>query len=127
MSQLPDSAARKFPRATHSGLEYVRLHFPSCRSRDLHYDRISVSSPRPLFWSSFVSAGLLKRSLTKIEVEDWRPIFDHNGGLWIGSWGNGVLHIPAPNELPVGTFSRLSPGAETFTETEGLSDNHATA
>jgi signal transduction histidine kinase/ligand-binding sensor domain-containing protein len=74
-----------------------------------------------------MQAGLLERTSTKIEVEDWRPIFDHNGGLWIGSWGNGVLHIPTPNELHEGTFSRLSPGAETFTETEGLSDNHATA
>jgi signal transduction histidine kinase/streptogramin lyase len=46
--------------------------------------------------------------------------------LWIGSWGDGILHIPSPNELPAGGFSKLSPGAETFTETEGLSDNHAT-
>jgi signal transduction histidine kinase/ligand-binding sensor domain-containing protein len=70
--------------------------------------------------------GLLKRSSTKIGVADWRPIFDHSGGLWIGSWGNGVLHIPSPNELHEGTFSKLIPGAERFTETEGLSDNHAT-
>jgi signal transduction histidine kinase/streptogramin lyase len=73
-----------------------------------------------------MQAGLLKRSSTKLEVADWRPIFDHNGGLWIGSWGNGVLHIPSPNELRDGTFSKLIPGAERFTETEGLSDNHAT-
>jgi signal transduction histidine kinase/ligand-binding sensor domain-containing protein len=73
-----------------------------------------------------MQAGLLKRSLTKIEVSNWSPIFDHNGGLWIGSWGDGILHIPFPNELREGTFSKLSPGAETFTETEGLSDNHAT-
>jgi signal transduction histidine kinase/ligand-binding sensor domain-containing protein len=73
-----------------------------------------------------MQAGLLKRSLTKIEVADWTPIFDHKGGLWMGSWGNGILHIRFPNELHEGTFSRLSPGAETFTETEGLSDNHAT-
>jgi signal transduction histidine kinase/ligand-binding sensor domain-containing protein len=73
-----------------------------------------------------MQAGLLKRSLTKIEVADWKPIFDHKGGLWIGSWGNGILYIPSPNELHDGTFSWQSPGAETFTETEGLSDNHAT-
>ena len=73
-----------------------------------------------------MQAGLLRRSLTKIEVADWKPIFDRNGGLWIGSWGNGILHIPFPNELHEGTFSKLIPGAETFTETEGLSDNHAT-
>jgi len=73
-----------------------------------------------------MQAGLLKRSLTKIEVADWKPIFDHNGGLWIGSWGNGILHVPFPNELGEGTFSKPFPGAETFTETEGLSDNHAT-
>jgi signal transduction histidine kinase/ligand-binding sensor domain-containing protein len=74
-----------------------------------------------------MQAGLLKRSLTKIEGVAGRPVFDHNGGLWIGSWGNGILHIPFPNELHGGTFSRLSPGAETFTETEALSDNHVTA
>src|SRR5208282_1728552 len=51
---------------THSGLECVRLHFPSCRSRGPHYDRISVSSPRPLFWSSFVPAGLLA-----FEADPW--------------------------------------------------------
>jgi ligand-binding sensor domain-containing protein len=72
-----------------------------------------------------LQSGLLKRGSTKIEAEDWSPIFDHGGGLWIGSWGNGVLHIPSPNDLRDGTFSRLSPGAETFTEAEGLSDNHA--
>ncbi len=73
-----------------------------------------------------LEAGLLKRSLTKIDVSDWKPIFDHNCGLWIGSWGSGILYFPSPNELREGTFSKLSPGAETFTETEGLSDNHAT-
>jgi signal transduction histidine kinase/ligand-binding sensor domain-containing protein len=73
-----------------------------------------------------MQAGILKRSLTKIEVADWKPLFDHNGGLWIGSWGNGLLHVPFPNELHDGTFSNPFPGAETFTEREGLSDDHAT-
>jgi signal transduction histidine kinase/ligand-binding sensor domain-containing protein len=71
-------------------------------------------------------AGVLKRSLTKIKAASWSPIFDHHGGLWIGSWGNGILHFPFPNELYEGTFSKPSPGAEKFTEAEGLSDNHAT-
>jgi signal transduction histidine kinase/ligand-binding sensor domain-containing protein len=73
-----------------------------------------------------MQAGLLIRSLTKIKVSNWSPIFDHDGGLWIGSWGNGILHFPFPGKLHEGTFSKLSPGAEMFTETEGLSDNHAT-
>jgi ligand-binding sensor domain-containing protein len=73
-----------------------------------------------------MQAGLLKRGSTKIQVADWRPIFDHHGGLWIGSWGDGILHIPSPNQLHEGTVTKLSPGAETFTETDGLSDNHAT-
>jgi signal transduction histidine kinase/ligand-binding sensor domain-containing protein len=71
-------------------------------------------------------AGKLSRSSTVIQASDWTPIFDHNGGLWIGSWGNGILHIPSPGLLPEGSTSNLSPGVETFTETQGLSDNHAT-
>jgi len=90
-------------------------------------DTLWLTEPRENSLSPLrMQGGLLKRSLTKIEVADWRPIFDHNGGLWTGSWGNGILHIPFPNDLHEGTFSRLSPEAETFTETEGLSDNHAT-
>jgi ligand-binding sensor domain-containing protein len=54
-------------------------------------------------------------------------MFDHNGALWIGSWWDGILHIPSPRQLPKGSTSRLSPGAEAFTEAEGLSDNRATS
>ncbi|HEY4355898.1 MAG TPA: two-component regulator propeller domain-containing protein [Acidobacteriaceae bacterium] len=69
--------------------------------------------------------GMLKRSGTEIEATDWTPIFDHGGGLWVGSWGDGILHVPSPSRVS-GTSSRSDPGMETFTETEGLSDNHAT-
>lgn len=70
--------------------------------------------------------GLLKRGLTKINVSNWSPRFDRNGGLWTGSWGDGVLRFRSPDKLPEGTFSKLSPEAETLTEADGLSDNHAT-
>jgi signal transduction histidine kinase/ligand-binding sensor domain-containing protein len=73
-----------------------------------------------------MQAGKLSRSATVIQASDWTPIFDHNGGLWIGSWGDGILHIPSPSLLHEGSTSNLSSGAETFTETQGLSDNHAT-
>jgi PAS domain S-box-containing protein len=73
-----------------------------------------------------MKAGKLSRSRTRIQASDWTPMFDHRGGLWIGSWGDGIMHIPSSRLLPRETTSRLSPGVETFTETEGLSDNRAT-
>lgn len=86
-----------------------------------------LTEPRENFMGPLQKqAGLQKRSSANIGVADWRPMFDRSGGLWIGSWGSGILHIPFPNQLHGATFSKPIPGVERFTEAEGLSDNHAT-
>lgn len=98
---------------------------------------VLLLAPDNLFWLTEphsnsivqlqIQSGKLRRSQTLIQASDWTPIFDHNGGLWIGSWGDGILHIPSPSMLPKGTTSKLSSGAETFTEADGLSHNRATS
>jgi len=63
---------------------------------------------------------------TEVQVGSQGILFDRDGALWITSVGDGLRRSPAP-ELLKGRIKEFSTAVESFTATDGLSDDVAQA
>jgi signal transduction histidine kinase/ligand-binding sensor domain-containing protein len=59
---------------------------------------------------------------TEIQVGSQSILIDNDGALWIASFGDGLRRAPAP-ELLRGKIKEFSTAVESFTATDGLSDD----
>jgi signal transduction histidine kinase/ligand-binding sensor domain-containing protein len=62
-------------------------------------------------------------AMTEVRVgADW-VLFDRNGGLWVGSAGDGLRRVAHPNGIKGHQIAQFGPEAEQFTAKDGLSGN----
>jgi signal transduction histidine kinase len=62
--------------------------------------------------------------ITEIRVgADW-VFFDRNGGLWVGSIGDGLRRVAHPDRIRGHQIAQFGPEAEQFTAKDGLSGNY---
>ncbi len=91
-----------------------------------------VEAPDGAIWISEVerSAHTVRRfddrsPMTEVRVgADW-VLFDRNGGLWVGSYGDGLRRVALPDRIRGHQIAQFGPEAEQFTTKDGLSGNFA--
>jgi signal transduction histidine kinase/ligand-binding sensor domain-containing protein len=60
---------------------------------------------------------------TEVRVGASSVVFDRDGGLWIGTWGDGLRRIAMPSRIAGRSVARFDPLAEEYTSKAGLSSN----
>ena len=70
-----------------------------------------------------IGTKLLPSDSVEIRVGSAGILFTREGDLWITTVGDGVFRTPFPERLQ-GKPDRFSPAVESFTEKDGLTNNH---
>jgi signal transduction histidine kinase/ligand-binding sensor domain-containing protein len=78
------------------------------------------------------SARTVRRSgdrgpVTEVRVGASQVLFDRNGSLWVGTYGNGLRRIAYPDRIRGRKIAEFGPEAEQFTVKDGLSANYVRA
>lgn len=58
---------------------------------------------------------------TEVRVGASWVFFDRDGGLWVGSVGDGLRRVPRPDRISGKSIAQFGPEAEQFTPKDGLS------
>ena len=69
----------------------------------------------------FSSGSLYSKTPTEVRVGATWVLFDRDGGLWIGSAGDGLRRVPQPQTIAGRSIEQFSPEAQPFTKKDGLS------
>ena len=61
---------------------------------------------------------------TEVRVGATSVLFDRKGALWVGSAGDGLRRVPAPERIRGRQIAQFGPEAEVFTTHDGLSGDY---
>ena len=78
------------------------------------------------------SAHTVRRSgdrgpVTEVRVGASQVLFDRNGSLWVGTYGDGLRRIADPDRIRGRKIAQFGPEADKFTVKDGLSGNYVRA